>query len=77
MAAAAWTAAAIPAANKVSGVVVVIATDDTAVVVVVLPVGKTVGGANSDVVVAFAANGRASEGERMGGRGGGGEGCWS
>ena len=36
----AWTAAAIPAVNKVSGVVVVIATDDTAVVVVVLDLSQ-------------------------------------
>ena len=48
------------------------ATDETDVmVVVVLPGGKTVGGANGDVVVVFAASGQASEGE---GRGGGGEG---
>ena len=36
----AWTAAAIPAVNKVSDVVVVIATDDTAVVVVVLDLSQ-------------------------------------
>ena len=40
MAVAAATAAAIPAANKVSGVVVVIATDDTAMVVVVLELSQ-------------------------------------
>ena len=43
----------------------------TTIVVVVLPVGKTVGGANGDVVVVFAASVRANEGE---GKGGGGRG---
>ena len=38
--------------------------------VVVVPAGgKTVGGANGDVVVVFAASGRASEGEGRGGSG--------
>ena len=60
MAVAAWTAAAIPAANRDSVVVVVAAAmrDETDVMVVfVLPGGKTVGGANGDVVVVFATSG--------------------
>ena len=66
---AAWTAAA--TADDVV-VVAAAATDETDAMVVVVPSGgETVGGANGDVVVVFAASGRASEGE---GRGGGGRG---
>ena len=65
VAVAAWTVAAIAAEMMDSGVVVVLSD------------GKMVGGANGDVVVVFAASGRASEGEGRGGGGEGGGGCWS